>query len=179
LCVSDSELRRLAQAADGASQKEPAIGDGPSQGGNAGNVSRFAAALCVVIHTSGRKRLPRWCVRDAGCQVPVSPGQRTGDSRCLPGGRLKPPVPTKPFSLGAKSAGSESRLSKPQINNGVRSWQSSSTQFTANSSGAPFPECANLQAASMRDEFASYGFLAIAITGIVLFCTGALALAFG
>jgi hypothetical protein len=31
----------------------------------------------------------------------------------------------------------------------------------------------------MRDEFASYGFLAIAITGIVLLCTGALALAFG
>jgi len=42
------------------SKKNPPLATGPSQGGNAGNVSRFAAALCVIIHTSGRKRLPRW-----------------------------------------------------------------------------------------------------------------------
>jgi hypothetical protein len=61
--------------------------------------------------------------------------------------RLKPAVPTKPFPWAAKSAGSESRLSKPQINNGVRSWQSSSTQFTAILSEAPCPECADSQPA--------------------------------
>ena len=42
-------------------KKNPPLATGPSQGGNAGNVSRFAAALCVVIHTSGMKRLQRWC----------------------------------------------------------------------------------------------------------------------
>ena len=37
-------------AAEGSSQKEPAIGDG-SQSGRSGKVSRFAAGLCVAIHT--------------------------------------------------------------------------------------------------------------------------------
>jgi hypothetical protein len=63
--------------------------------------------------------------------------------------------------------------------NGVRSWQSFSTQFTANSSGAPYPACASSQLARMRDEFASYGFLTVAITGFVLLCSGVLAFIFG
>jgi hypothetical protein len=62
-------------------KKNPPFATGPSQGGNAGNISRFATAFCVLIHTSGRKRLPRWCVRDASCQVPVDWRQRAGRQR--------------------------------------------------------------------------------------------------
>jgi hypothetical protein len=31
----------------------------------------------------------------------------------------------------------------------------------------------------MREEFASYGFLAVAVTGLIFLCSGFLALAFG
>jgi len=31
----------------------------------------------------------------------------------------------------------------------------------------------------MRDEFASYGFLAVAVAGLVLLCSGLVALVFG
>jgi hypothetical protein len=66
-------------------KKNPPLATGPRQGGNAGNVSRFAAALCVAIHTSGRKRLPRWCAFGLrAVMVPVDPGHRRGCPRCLP-----------------------------------------------------------------------------------------------
>jgi hypothetical protein len=35
-------------------KKNPPLATGPSQGGNAGKISRFAEALCVAIHTCRR-----------------------------------------------------------------------------------------------------------------------------
>jgi hypothetical protein len=69
-----------AQAADGASQKEPAIGDGSqSREETLGKVIRFAAALCVVIHTRRGKLLglpPLVSPGFADCDVPVDRRQR-------------------------------------------------------------------------------------------------------
>jgi hypothetical protein len=76
---NESGRRRDSPPRSAILKKEPAIGDGFQFGRRTTKVSRFAAALCVVIHTSGGKCevAERWLSRGRWGERRLRPATRS------------------------------------------------------------------------------------------------------